>query len=207
MKTLILLIGIVTMQAMAQNQIADNQAENDIELFFAINANKLDLPEDEKPFLLSIKNPFDLNKQADELKDKAEALRLEAKRLDEQAQTKNILASELTAKITYEQYLFSKHYLDSLARLLPNNHPKTQQILNLIEASVYCLRIAKEMREEAYSYQTSPSRLANLSNAEEKEFEAINKLNEAFVLIKQQKVSKPKPTYQIPIDIDNLVKN
>lgn len=210
MKTLNLLICIVivSMQAMAQNQIADNQAENDIELFFSINANKLDLPEDEKPFLLSIKNPFELNKQANELKDKAEALRLEAKKLDELANSKNILASELTAKITYEQYLFSKHYLDSLARTLPINITKTQQILDLIQASEYCLRIAKEMREEAYSYPTSPARLANLSNAEEKEFEAINKLNEAFVLIKQQqKNNKPKPSYQIPIDIDELVKN
>lgn len=199
---------IVSMQAMAQNQIAGNQAKGDIELFFSINANKLDLPEDEKSFLLSIKNPFDLNKQADELKAKAEALRIEAKKLDEQAQATNILASELTAKITYEQYLYSKHYLDSLTRLLPDNHPKTEQIKNLIEASEYSLRIAKEMREEAYSYLTSPTRLANLSNAEEKEFEAINKLNEAFVLIKKiQKSTKPKSTYQIPIDIDELAKN
>jgi len=207
MKTLNLLIGIISMQAMAQDLIVDSQVKDNIELFFTINANKLELPEDEKPFLLSIKNPIDLNKQADELKARAEALRLEAKKLDEQAQTKNILASELTAKITYEQYLFSKHYLDSLARLLPYNNPKTQQILNLIQASEYSLRLAKEMREEAYSYLTSPTRLANLSNAEEKEFDAINKLNEAFVLIKLQKTSKPKTTYQIPIDIENLVKN
>jgi hypothetical protein len=196
------------MQINAQNQIADSRAKNDIELFFTINANKLDLPEDEKPFLLSIKNPFELNKQADELKLKAEALRLEAKRLEEQANTINILASELTAKITYEQYLYSKHYLDSLARTLSMNHTKTQQILDLIQASEYCLRIAKEMREEAYSYPSSPARIANLSNAEEKEFDAINKLNEAFVFIKQQqKNNKPKPSYQIPIDIDELAKN
>lgn len=212
MKTLIYLnvIAVISIQVMGQNQTADNQAKQDYEKFYLNNTNKVLVDTEEKDFLLSIKNPNDLMQLADDLNQKANALRKEAEQLDQQAQVKKILASELAAKITYEQFVLSRNYADSMANLLPHDDKTTLKIKHLIEMANYNLRLAKEMREEAYSYINNPTRLGTLSNAEEKEFTAINKLNEALLLVKKAQFiqkEKTKPSYQIPVNISEVAKN
>jgi predicted phosphatase len=65
------------------------------------------------------------------------------------------------------------------------------QIKNLINSASREIKLAKEMREEAYAWSNNAATLGSLSNAEEKEFLALNKLDEATAIL--MKSNRPEP--------------
>ncbi len=142
---------------------------------------------------------IELLKQADGLMTIEKTLRKEAKtkhgnektelmnsanELIKQAEAKQIQASEISGKICVEKFkennitlytLLEKTKIDERTTIVAND-------LNL-EAK-YSIKLAKEMREEAYAMQSNSAKLGTMNNAEEKEAIALNKQAAAITLIK-----------------------
>ncbi len=187
MKTKVLLTALLalTIQVMAQGQTPANLAIKNYETFFAGNLQKLSLSADEQTQWQKAENTDEILKQADELSAKAKALREEAAKLEQQALVKKIIASEINGKINHTQFVLNKERADSLYQNSSLN--SKDQINSLMINADREQKIAKEMREEAYSWTNNAARLGTLSNAEEKETLSLNKLAEAVTLLKNVK--------------------
>ena len=202
MKTKALLTALLalTIQAMVQGQTPASQAIKNYEAFFAGNLQKLSLNPDEQAKWQNAESADEILKQADELAAKAKALREEATRLEQQALIKKIIASEISGKLNYTQFVLKKEQADSLYQ---NSNLNTKEQINVLIANAGReIKIAREMREEAYSWANNAARLGNLSNAEEKETLSLSKLAEAVTLLKNVKRyngSTPSQLRTIPV--------
>jgi hypothetical protein len=187
MKTNALLTALLalTIQGMAQGQTPASQEIKNYETFFAGNLQKLSLSPDEQAQWQKAEGADEILKQADELSAKAKALREEAARMEQQALIKKIIASEINGRNNHTQYVLTKERADSLYQNSTLN--TKEQINTLIVTAGREIKIAKEMREEAYSWTNNAARLGTLSNAEEKETLSLHKLTEAVTLLKSVK--------------------
>lgn len=142
----------------------------------------------------------DLLKQAKELNLTAQAFRdaAQSKRGDEKKELtvealffekqfvmKQIEISELLAKETYQKLYQNRNYINVLLKIIKNDEITTTLAVNLNAEAEKCIRMAKEMREEAYAQASYVSKLGNLTNAEDEEVIALNKQQQVFDIIER----------------------
>ena len=108
-----------------------------------------------------------------------------ADELVKQAELKQIQASEITGKINVEKF---KQNNITLYTLMDNTDKIDERITIVAEdlnsEAKHAIKMAKEMREEAYSLNNNAAKLGTMNNAEEKETNALNKQDAAISLIK-----------------------
>jgi hypothetical protein len=150
----------------------------------------------------------ELLKQAGELSSIEMALRTEAKTkkgtekikmleaangIQKQSQLKQIQASEISGKLNLEKFNSNETAFKTLLfKTTDQDIIIEAQLLN--SDAVYSIRLAKEMREEAYSITNTAAKLGTMNNAEEKEFNALNKQGQAINLLKQSSSTASKST-------------
>jgi hypothetical protein len=106
-----------------------------------------------------------------------------------QSELKQIQASEISGKISLEKFKTNEATFKTLLfKSTDQDIIIEAQLLN--SDAVYSIRLAKEMREEAYSITSTAAKLGTMSNAEEKEFNALNKQGQAIQLLKQSTASR-----------------
>ena len=93
--------------------------------------------------------------------------------LDKQAMLKQIEALELSGKMSLLKFNENKKLIKSLvSSIKEDNIPYHSKYL--ISSSEKNMRLAKEMRQEAYAFTNIASKLGTMGNAEEKELLALN---------------------------------
>ena len=214
MKTRILLTTVTnfTIRLLVTGQTTADQTIQNYHGFFNNNIQKVILTEEEKIKLVSINDPTEIMKQAEELEAKAQALRNQAKlilqeatKLDKQVTSVKIIASEVSGKLCQEKFAISKQSTDSLIIANKPNESSIVQIKAIINEAAREIQLAKEMREEAYAWENNNARLGALSNVEEKEFSALNKLDDALVLLKKMnRVNPNQSDKRIFVEIGTL---
>ena len=116
-----------------------------------------------------------------------------ANELVKQAEQKQIQASEIAGKINVEKF---KQNNITLYTLMDNSDNIDERISIVAEdlnsEAKHAIKMAKEMREEAYAQQNNSAKLGTMNNAEEKETVALNKQDAAISLIKNATASKHK---------------
>lgn len=199
MKTSIFLTVVAgfAMQVAVKGQTTINVVNSNYNTFFTNNIQKVSLPEDEKTKLVASNDPIEIMKEAEALEAKAQALRNQAKlilqeatALDNKAVVTKIIASEVSGKLCNEKFALNKQQSDSILNANKINETGICQIKNLINKASKEIQLAKEMREEAYSWGNHAAQLGSLSNAEEKEYLALSNMEEAFSIL--DKFNKPK---------------
>jgi hypothetical protein len=125
-----------------------------------------------------------LKQQASEKnQDEKEPLLTAALSLEKQAELKQVQASEISGKLSLD--LFNKN--ETIYSALMDKVKKEiiqDWAITLHDEAAYSIKIAKEMREEAYSITSTAAKLGVMSNAEEKESHALAKQDEAITVLK-----------------------
>lgn len=138
------------------------------------------------------KDAEDLNVKAFDLRTQAntktgaekDALLNEAKTLEAQANEKNLQAAEINKK---DNKIIFDTETENLNALIADNKASETDITDakkLSEEAALAYKQANSIREEANSQMNASAKLGNLSNAEEKEAEAIAKQKQAVDLLK-----------------------
>ncbi|MBK6985569.1 MAG: hypothetical protein IPH32_12805 [Bacteroidetes bacterium] len=131
---------------------------------------------------ISIKEYEQLLEQANQLKVNASKLREEAISAETQSTMKRIEASEISGRISLQKFEQNKIIiLDAFTRIPKNNINYTKGTVSYSESERF-MKIAKEMREEAYAQLTIQARYGEMINAEEKEALALSKQQEVLSL-------------------------
>jgi hypothetical protein len=115
-----------------------------------------------------------------------------ANELLKQAEVKQIQASEITGKINVEKF---KENNITLYTLIDKSKIDTQITVaanDLNTEAKYSMKMAQEMREEAYAMKNNASKLGTMNNAEEKEVAALSKQEAAISLIKNATASNDR---------------
>lgn len=214
MKTHILLTTVshFTIRLLVCGQSASEQPLQNYDTFYLSNIQKLNLNEDEKTKLINLNDPDMINQQAEDLEAKAKELRQQAKlilqeaiKLDNQATVTRIIASEVSGKLCLQKLLAFQQSTDSMLKNSKFDESKLTEIKSLMNAASRELKLAREMREEAYAWEQIGTRLAALSNVDEKELSALTKLDEALVLLKKMnRVIPAKSEKRILVEIGSL---
>ncbi len=146
----------------------------------------------------------ELLKQADDLSLIEKTLRKEAKTkqgtekaqlnksandLVKQIEIKQIQASEISGRISVEKFKQNTITLYTLIEKSDINERITNEAKDLNLDATHQIKMAKEMREEAYSMKTNSAKLGTMNNAEEKEISALNEQETAILLIKKSTAS------------------
>lgn len=149
---------------------------------------------------LSDLNPTQLNIEAEELFNQAQKLRTdaqskagaekekllnEAKLLDEKGNDKNLKAADITKNDNSTVYTTNLENINTL--LAENKSPETDvtEAKKLNDEAALAINQANLIREESNSLTNVAAILGGLSNAEEKEANAINKQEQALDLLKK----------------------
>ncbi len=117
--------------------------------------------------------------------DEKKELNIEALFFEKQFVLKQIEISELLAKDTYQKLYQNRNYINVLLKIIKNDDVTTALAVSLNTEAEKCIRMAKEMREEAYAQANVVSKLGNLSNAEDEEVVALNKQQQVFDIIER----------------------
>ena len=112
-------------------------------------------------------------------------LQNEAKGFETQANEKLIQASEIIKKDNQIIYQTNQENIEKLILDKKSPSEDISKARNLIESANISLKQGAAIREEANSLNSLGAKLGNISNAEEKEAEAIQKQNEALDLLKK----------------------
>lgn len=214
MKTRILLTTVTnfTIRLLVSGQTTADQAIQNYDSFFSNNLQKINLTQEEKTRFISINDPIEILKQAEALENKAQELRNQAKlilqeatNLDKQVTTVKIVASEISGKLCREKFALCIESSDSIMNANHANDANLKQAKVLINEASKEVQMAKEMREEAYAWENNNARLGALSNVEEKEISALNKMDEALTILKKMnRVSPHKADKRILVEIGTL---
>lgn len=143
----------------------------------------------------------ELLKQAEELNSIEQVLRTSSKtkvgeeknrlvksanELRSQSELKQIQASEITGKVNLETFNNNKVIFIVLIKKVNSNEAVIIEEAKIINNEAeHNMKLAKEMREEAYSMPSNAAKLGAMSNAEEKESIALNKQDQAITLVKK----------------------
>ncbi len=126
---------------------------------------------------------LDLSKtKTGEEKDKLIA---DSKELQNKSNEKNLQAAELTKNDNKAIFDTNKENLQILISENKSNEADNTEAKKLNEEAIIAYNQAKTIREEALSQPNIGAKLGGLSNAEEKEVEAINKQKQAVDLLKK----------------------
>jgi len=141
-----------------------------------------------------------LLKEADDLALIEKTLRAEAKtkqgeeknklikaagELFKQAELKQIQASEITGKVNVEKFKKNEIVFNNMVFTSLAGETIIEQAKEIDTEANHNLKMAKEMREEAYAMPGNTAKLGTMSNAEEKETIALSKQNQAIGILKQ----------------------
>lgn len=147
---------------------------------------------------------FSLQKQAEDLSLKAQKMRdaakskpgpektpmlLHAKEIDKQAMTKQIEASEISGVISQHKFSKNKLLIQALINFVKGEANISHHSKFLIDDSEKNMKVALQLRDEAKTMRNLPSKLGNMSNAEEKELLALNQQDEAIDILGNRKMS------------------
>ncbi len=124
-------------------------------------------------------------KEADDLIFTTEKLKNELVSLQKKYITKKIEISLLKANISYEKFNLNKITIQNLVKKVSQQPLILNRSENLTSEAEYAIKLAKEIREEANAQFTAEAQLGEMSNAEEKEFFALSKQQEAITLLTQ----------------------
>lgn len=214
MKTSIFLTVVAgfAIQVAVKGQTSINSVTANYHTFFTNNIQKIKLPEEEKTKLIASNDPIEIMKEAEALEAQAQDLRNQAKlilqqatALDNKAVVTKIIASEVSGKLCNEKFALNKQQSDSIMNHTKPNEANIAQIKNLINKASKDIQLAKEMREEAYSWGNHAAQLGSLSNAEEKEYLALNNMEEAFsILNKLSRNNAPSTDNKIYVNIGSV---
>lgn len=105
----------------------------------------------------------------------------QARELDKQFILKQIEALDLSGKISYEKYGQNQFIIQTL--LTAYKGANVQQVTNLVSEAETFIKLSKEIREEANAQLTTGAKYGAMSNAEEKEWLALNKQDKAIGLL------------------------
>lgn len=117
--------------------------------------------------------------------DEKRELTIEALFFEKQFVLKQIEISELLAKDTYQKLYQNRNYIGLLLKTIKDDEYTTNLATNLNSEAEKCIRMAKEMREEAYAQATNNAKLGNMTNAEDEEVIALNKQQQVFDIIER----------------------
>ncbi|MCE3260360.1 MAG: hypothetical protein K0S12_2001, partial [Bacteroidetes bacterium] len=106
-----------------------------------------------------------------------------AKELRNQGQLKQIQASEISGKINLQNFKNGEVVYNGLL-FKATNKELLQDAQSLHSDANYSIRLAKELREEAYSLADNSAKLGTMTNAEEKEAIALKTQTAAIHLLK-----------------------
>lgn len=101
-----------------------------------------------------------------------------------QAEANYIKASEIAGKTSKEIFKINEQNLAAILAIDIGDEYSSNQARELIIEATFNIRLAQEMREEAYAMPTSASKLGSMINAEEKETLAINQQKKAIEILK-----------------------
>ncbi len=154
-----------------------------------------------------LQDAYDLNSKSQKLNGAAKTsngltkteLNKEANYLYRLYELKEIAASELSAKMTYEKFVQNKTIFNTLINNYSGDRNTSGNARNLIADAEKCIKMAKEIREEANAMPTIEAKWGTMSNAEEKETLALNKEDKAINLIK-----KATPNYTFKINGESM---
>lgn len=113
-----------------------------------------------------------------------ENLLKQASILAKQAEANQIQASEIAGKTHKEIFITNKQNLTAILSIDNGDEYSSNQARELIIEATFNIRLAQEMREEAYAMPTSASKLGSMVNAEEKETLAISQQKKAIEILK-----------------------
>lgn len=108
----------------------------------------------------------------------------EANELFTLAQDIQIKAFETSGAKNKETYEWNKTSINSLLEKSNMSAVAGKEVQNLISDATLNMRIASEMRQEAYAMPTNAAKLGSLSNADDKETVAISDQNQAIHILK-----------------------
>ena len=115
--------------------------------------------------------------------DEKRELLVEARFYEKLSIRKQIELSAVTAKQTYKKLYQNRNYINTLLKELVYNEYAILLALNLNSQAEKHIKMAKEMREEAFAQANDYSILANISNAEDEEYAALDKQQEVLDVI------------------------
>ena len=123
--------------------------------------------------------------QANELKNNLKKLRDEADLTEQNYIIKQIEASRLSGQISFQKFEENKKTILVFFTQQPTNiYTYTAAKFNHVESERF-MKLAREIREEADAQLTLQAKIGSMSNAEEKEAEALAKQNAVLVLFEK----------------------
>lgn len=173
--------------------------QQDLPKEFRISANTNVVEEVKNNVYYSVNSREELLKQAEGLLSDAKFLYKEAENrngvekevllkqaniIAKQAEANQIKAAEIAGKINKETFKINKENLNAILAISNSEEEVEARVKELMFDAGQNMRLANEMREEAYSMPTTASKLGSLVNAEEKEGVAINKQTKAVEILK-----------------------
>lgn len=162
------ILGFTTQNTAIQTTIAQNYNYNQLIVMsqsFALQANQLT----ENALKLNGDNKILQLEIVDELK--------------KQAYIFQIKASELSFQNTLSEFSFNKLDFYSLLKLAPQINDIVIKCTSKHNDAERDLKLAKEIRQEAYAMKNLASIVGTMSNAEDKEYLALKKQNQAIELL------------------------
>ena len=135
-----------------------------------------------------LKDASDLARKSNELRDEARTageemkkqLLISSQNFIEMAVLKQIEASELAWIVTQEKFNRNKEEISALLFNYSDKPYICAQVNYLVSQATYAMQMATEIREEAKELTDNSAKLGNYGNAEENEFIALNKQEEAL---------------------------
>jgi len=184
MKTLIYLPTLLalTIQVMVNGQTQGNQTYK-VRVDIMGSKEPVKMKYVNSNITLTIEEYNQLLEQANVLKVNAAKLKEEAESAEQIYLNKQLEASVLSGKIALHEFDENKKTIVVLFSKIPKNTPvyTSANVINV--ESERLMKLAKEMREEANAQQTLYTKIANMSNAEEKETLALLKQNVVLAML------------------------
>lgn len=197
-------------QVMVNGQTPGNQTDRvlpklggsnqqDLPKEFRISASTEVADEAKNKVYFSLNSREELLKQAEDLLSDAKFLYNEAENrngvekevllkqaniIAKQAEANQIKAAEIAGKINKETFKINKENLNAILAISNSEEEVEARVKELMFDAGQNMRLANEMREEAYAMPTTASKLGSLVNAEEKEGVAIHKQTKAVEILK-----------------------
>ena len=187
----------VIIQAMVLGQTAGNQIHQIRKTLISKESSIVTVNYSVKEVAVNLtdllKQAKELNNAAQEFKnaaktkqgDEKKELNKEALFFEKQFVLKQIEISELLAQETYQKLYQNRNYIGLLLKTIQSDDYTSTLANSLNNEAEKCIRMAKEMREEANAQPNIISKLGNMTNAEDEEVLALNKQQQVFDVIER----------------------
>ncbi|MBK9284496.1 MAG: hypothetical protein IPM51_09270 [Sphingobacteriaceae bacterium] len=116
--------------------------------------------------------------------DKAHLLK-SANEIQKQSELKLIQASEIAGKLNLEKYNKNQMTVTQLSEFTHASDRLVEKVNELSDIASFEIKMAKELRQEAYAMHSTSSKLGVLNNAEEKEVSALTSQEKAISILQK----------------------